>query len=112
MGGREIESLIEIDSRGVDITPDQPALLTAVDDILAHDIMILPSFAPGRGPFPAATGQWINQPEDWFVRRAAVCLYAALMVDTCMSLIGSRETLLIEGRFAEAQVFVRALARL
>ena len=45
-------------------------------------------------------------------RRAAVALYAALVADVALDLIGARERLLIEGRFSESQVFVRALARL
>jgi hypothetical protein len=45
-------------------------------------------------------------------RRAAISLYAALMADTSLDLIGARACILIEGRFANAQVFVRALARL
>jgi hypothetical protein len=39
-------------------------------------------------------------------------LYLALMSDAALELIGSREMLIVEGRFAEAQVFVRALATL
>ena len=112
MGGREIEALIEIDTRRVDIVPDQPALVAAVRDVVENDAMVLPGFVPGCGPFPAAQGRWIARPQDWFARRAAACLYAALMTDTSLSLIGAKQTLLIEGRFAEAQVFVRALASL
>jgi hypothetical protein len=51
-------------------------------------------------------------PTDHAARRAAVSLYAALVADASLDLIGSRGRLLIEGRFAEAQVFVRALAAL
>jgi len=40
------------------------------------------------------------------------CLFAALVVDSSLGLIGTRERLLVEGRFAEAEVFVRALATL
>lgn len=112
MGGREIEAQIEIDTRRVDIKPDQPALLAAVPDVFAADAMLLPTGAPGFGPFPAHQDRWINRPEDWFARRAAVCLYAALVAETSLSLIGTKERLLIEGRFAEAEVFVRALASL
>lgn len=112
MGGREIEMLIGLDTRQVDIKPDQPALLAAVAGLVAHDQMLLPTFAPGCGPFPHGEGHWINAPDDWFARRAAACLYAALVADEALELIGSRERLLIEGRFAEAQVFVRALAAL
>jgi sugar (pentulose or hexulose) kinase len=54
MGGREIESLIEIDTRRVDIKPDQPALLAAVPDLLAQGTMILPTLCRGFGPCPMA----------------------------------------------------------
>ncbi len=112
MGGREIETLIEIDTCRVDIVPDQPALLTAVPGLLATGAMLLPTIAPGCGPFPDGVARWIAEPEDHYARRAAVCLYAALVADTSLDLIGARETLLIEGRFSEAEVFVRALAAL
>ncbi|GGD55854.1 FGGY-family carbohydrate kinase [Aurantiacibacter arachoides] len=112
MGGREIESLIEIDTRRVDILPDQPHLLAAVAGVLDSGAMVLPTLAPGTGPFPDAACRWVNRPVDWYARRAAACLYAALVADVSLDLIGSRENLLVEGRFAEAQVFVRALAAL
>ncbi|MFM5924815.1 MAG: FGGY-family carbohydrate kinase [Novosphingobium sp.] len=112
MGGREIESVIEIDTRRVDIKPDQPALLAAVPQVIADGAMMLPTLAPGCGPFPDRAGGWVNEPKDWFARRAAMCLYAALVADRSLDLIGSAERLLVEGRFAEAEVFVRALAAL
>ena len=112
MGGREIETLIELDTRRVDIKPDQPALVAAVPRVLAAWAMILPTLAPGCGPFPHARFAFINRPDDWMERRAAACLYAALMADTALDLIGCRKQVLIEGRFAEAEVFVRALAAL
>ncbi|WP_225206706.1 FGGY-family carbohydrate kinase [Novosphingobium huizhouense] len=112
MGGREIEALIEIDTRRVDIKPDQPALLAAVPQVLRHNRMILPTLCGGCGPYPKATFTWINRPDDWYERRALACLYAALVADTSLDLIGASERLLVEGRFAEAEVFVRALAAL
>lgn len=112
MGGREIEQLIEIDTRQVDIKPDQPKLLAAVPGLIESGAMLLPTLAPGCGPFPFGQGQWINRPADWFARRAAACLYAAMVASTSLDLIGAKERLLVEGRFAEAEVFVRALAAL
>jgi len=112
MGGREIESVIGLDTRRVDIKPDQPALLAAVPALLVSGAMLLPTLAPGNGPFPNALGGWIAEPEDWYARRAAACLYAALVADASLDLIGSERRLLVEGRFAEAEVFVRALAAL
>lgn len=112
MGGREIESVIEIDTRRVDIKPDQPALLAAVPAAIGQCRMLLPTLAAGCGPFPHGEARWINPPEDWYERRAAMCLYAALVADASLDLIGARQCLLVEGRFAEAEVFVRALAAL
>lgn len=112
MGGREIETLIEIDTRRVDIKPDQPFILAAVPQVVAQGRMILPTLAPGTGPFPDGTFRWINGPVDGYEIRAAACLYAALVADTALELIGARECILVEGRFAEAEVFVRALAAL
>ena len=112
MGGREIEVLTGLDTRRVDIKPDQPALIAAVDQVLASGARVLPTFAPGFGPFGALRGRWIDMPTDQAARRAAVCLYAALVADAALDLIGARERILIEGRFAEAEVFVRGLASL
>lgn len=112
MGGREIETLTGIDTRRIDIVPDQPLLVAAVPDVVASGAMVLPTFAPGFGPFPRARGRWIGMPARAVQRRAAVSLYAALVADVSLDLIGARERILVEGRFAEAQVFVRALASL
>lgn len=112
MGGREIETLIEIDTRRVDIKPDQSALLAAVPKVVSDGAMVLPTLAPGCGPFPDSRSRWLNRPECWFERRAAACLYAALVANESLDLIGSKDRLLVEGRFAEAEVFVRALASL
>jgi len=83
-----------------------------VGAVLAAGALVLPTFAPGSGPFPQGRGQWISMPDDSFQQRAAVALYAALMADVSLNLIGSRGRLLVEGRFAESDVFVRALAAL
>lgn len=112
MGGREIETLIGLDTRRIDIAPDQPALLAALPEVLDNGAMVLPSFAPGFGPFPHGRGRWVAEPADHGTRRAAVSLYAALVADASLGLVGTQERLLIEGRFAEGQVFVRALAAL
>lgn len=112
MGGREIETLIGLDTRRIDIAPDQPALLAALPDVLAAGAMVLPSFAPGFGPFPHGRGDWIAEPAGSERRRAAVSLYAALLADAALDMVGTCERLLIEGRFAEGQAFVRALAAL
>ncbi len=112
MGGREIELLTGIDTRRVDITPDQPAILAAVAGVVASGAMVLPTLTPGVGPFADGVTKWTRRPDDSFALRAAVCLYVALVANTSLDLIGASGSILIEGRFAEAQSFVRALASL
>ena len=112
MGGREIEMLRGIDTRRGDIGPDPSDLLAAVPAVLRSGASILPTMTPGFGPFPRGRGRWIGKPLDPFERRAAVWLYAALVADVSLNLIGAKERVLIEGRFAETEVFVRALASL
>lgn len=103
MGGREIELLGErIDRPGLD----------GLADALVDMAMVLPGQVPGCGPFPDRVGRWINRPADGDARAAAVALYAALMADASLDLIGSRDCLLIEGRFAASEIFTRALATL
>lgn len=112
MGGREIELLTGIDARRIDIRPDQPMLLNAASAVMANGARVLPTFAPGFGPFPRHRGRWIDMPDEEAERRAAVSLYVALVADVALDLIGARERILVEGRFSEAAVFVRALAAL
>ena len=112
MGGREIELLTGIDARRIDIKPDQPELLAALKPVVEDLSMMVPTLAPGTGPFPRGRGHWLSMAHDAMQRRAAVCLYAALLADTSLNLIGARDCLLVEGRFAESDAFVRALATL
>lgn len=112
MGGREIEIVVESDVNRIDIAEDQPALLVAAIEAVASGAMLLPTLAPGCGPFPDGLGRWTAEPESPLHRRAAAALYAALLADASLDLIGSKERLLIEGRFAGSEVFVRALASL
>ena len=112
MGGREIEMLGGIDTRRGDILPDPSKLLAAVPAVLRSGAGVQPTMTQGFGPYPHGRGRWTTKPRDPFERRAAVCLYAALVADVSLNLIGARERVLIEGRFAEAAVFVRTLASL
>ena len=103
MGGREIELLGErIDIAGA----------SGLADVLTSGAMVLPSQVPGCGPFPDQVGRWINCPGHADERAAAIALYAALVADTSLDLIGASGRLLVEGRFAGSEVFTRALAAL
>lgn len=106
MGGREIETL------GGFGPADEAAALAMVPALLASGGMVLPCWVPGVGPFPRARGRWIAEPADPASRRAALGLYLALMTEASLGLIGTRGRVLVEGRFAESEVFVRALAAL
>lgn len=103
MGGREIELL------GARI--DRPGTAGLADALLDHT-MILPCQVAGCGPFPHTFGRWINRTGDADADAAAVALYAALMTDASLDLIGARDRLLVEGRFAASELYVRALATL
>jgi sugar (pentulose or hexulose) kinase len=112
MGGREAELIAGLDTWHLTEDYDPEALIARLPALIASGACVYPSFVPGVGPFPAHTGRWRNEPEDRSDKRAVLGLYLALMADVALDLIGSRERLLVEGRFAEAQVFVRALATL
>jgi sugar (pentulose or hexulose) kinase len=111
MGGREIE-LLTADTQRIDSHNDQAALVAAVADVLIREVMYLPTLSPGCGPYGNLRGRWSSEPSNDLERRAAVCLYAALVADSSLDLIGARDRLIVEGRFADSQVFVRALATL
>ncbi len=103
MGGRELELLgARIDHTGT----------AGLADVLHAGAMILPNQVPDCGPFPRAVGRWIDRPADPADQAAAAALYAALMADASLGLIGAKERLLVEGRFARSEIFVRALATL
>jgi hypothetical protein len=103
MGGREVELLGE--------AFDWPSL-DGIAEVLLDDAMVMPSHVAGCGPFPHSFGRLINWPSNPDARRAAVALYLALMADVSLDLIGAKDRLLIEGRFAASALFTRALAAL
>jgi sugar (pentulose or hexulose) kinase len=112
MGGREAELIGGVDSFALTDNYHPDALIARLPTLLANGAAAFPSFVPGVGPFPTSIGEWRNKPADAGDQRAITGLYLALMADAALNLIGSRERLLIEGRFAEAVIFVRALAAL
>lgn len=112
MGGREAELAGGVDSFRLTDTCKETDLLARVPGLVRRGIMAVPGFVAGVGPFPDARGTWINRPDDPLDLRAATDLYLALVADTALDLIGSRERLLVEGRFAEDGVLVRAIAAL
>lgn len=103
MGGRELELLgARIDHPGTD----------GLADVLLSGAMVLPNQVADCGPFPGPVGRWVDKPADPVEQAAAAALYAALMTDAALDLIGAKDRLLIEGRFARSELFTRALASL
>ncbi len=112
MGGREIELLIGLGKGRLDVVSEQPLVLAALNTVIANEVMVLPTMIPGCGPFPNGQSRWMTPPANNHERKAAISLFAAMMVDAMLGLIDARHMLLIEGRFASAEIFVRALATL
>ncbi len=110
MGGREIAVLTG--GGRVDIKADQADTMAAVPAVLAAGTRVLPTWTAGVGPYPNGSGRWEAMPNGEAARRAAICLYAALVADTALGLVGACERILIEGRFAEAEVITSAIAAL
>lgn len=109
MGGKEIERLCGGDSEQL-FAPQYFA--HAVKQAVKAGVMILPAFVPGVGPYPRGRGRWIGTPESDGVRIGAIALYTALVADMSLDLIGARERIVVEGRFAHQPAFVSALATL
>jgi sugar (pentulose or hexulose) kinase len=108
MGGREIElltgNLMALDTPEVHEIHHQ-ALMRAIQ----CEEMTLPGGVAGVGPYPKARRGPVPRRE---YPLAHAHLYAALLTDVSLDLIGSYDTLLIEGRFSAAPLFARALATL
>jgi len=110
MGGREIEILAGTEPSLRDSATETGRLSAAIQAVEAAQ-MIIPPCVPGVGPYPKA------KPPDLAAApegdpMALAQLYSAMLADVCLDLIGSHDTLLIDGRFSAAPVFVRALAAL
>lgn len=106
MGGREFEIL----TGGGTADPDQ----AAIDEVLTREIMALPTFVRGNGPYPRAQGRWTVDPDTLRpgVRTAAASLYAALMTATSLGLIGAAGPTIVEGPFTGNRLLLEALAAL
>lgn len=109
MGGREIELLGGAD---IDAPERQNPMMAAMQAVVSQEVMVLPTMASGTGPFPNARGGWTRAPADASESGAAIALYAALMCDVGLDLVGANGPVLIDGRFGRCVPFARALASL
>jgi sugar (pentulose or hexulose) kinase len=112
MGGREIAMLVAEDPPSTDEEATAETWDVAAMRAIELNEMILPGCIVGVGPFPNGTGESSIARRHGRDARAHAHLYAALVTDVSLDLIGSRDTLLIDGRFSQAPIFTRALATL
>jgi sugar (pentulose or hexulose) kinase len=109
MGGRELELITGNEACLIDARSAEKDHRTQAVEAVKRGKMLLPSTIRGVGPFPYAPLRPAPASAD---QTAVAHLYAALLADVSLDLIGSRDTLLIDGRFSQAPVFVQALAQL
>ena len=104
MGGREFEQL----------TAGQAAEPSAddIDRVIGGQVMALPTFAPGVGPFPKGVGRWSRDPGELSPgeRAAAASLYLALVTAESMAAAGAAGPVVVEGPFAANALYCAALS--
>lgn len=106
MGGREFDIMTE----GLSI-PLATELPDIVARVLERQMMALPSAVPGCGPYPHSALRWINaETASDEERYVAACIYAALMTETCLHLLGADGPVIVEGPFAGNTTYLDALA--
>ncbi len=103
MGGREF-AVISADWQGA-IAP------ATVQRVVDAGIMALPSFAPG-GPLPDHPGELVGRMPNAEERAAVALIYVALMVDLCLDLIHSNNTVIVDGGLNAGGLLAGLLAAL
>ncbi|MCA0031189.1 FGGY-family carbohydrate kinase [Mesorhizobium sp. B263B2A] len=103
MGGREFSVI----SDGWQGAIPNGSIQQAID----AGIMALPSFAPG-GPMPDRPGRLLGRMPDAGERAAVALLYVALMVDLCLDLIHSQNTVIVDGGLNVGGLLAGLLAQL
>jgi sugar (pentulose or hexulose) kinase len=107
MGGREIELLA-----GTNVPLHHDAGAAAAIQAVESGDMFLPSYTPGIGPYPNAPLREVSPISRRDAAMVKALLYAALLADASLELIGSCDTVVVDGRFSRAPIFVQALANL
>ena len=110
MGGREIELFAGRDDSATPVAASEQR--RAAIEAIEAGAMILPTLVPGVGPFPAGNHRRVGACDGALNRTTLAHIYAALLADASLDLLGSRERLVIEGRFSQAATFVEMLAAL
>ena len=103
MGGREYD----LASGGW----TRPIREEALASVMAKRAFALPSFAAG-GPVPDHAGHFSGPTVESEERAAAALLYVALMTDLSLDLIGSDNTIVIDGGLVKTGLYAAILAAL
>ncbi|RUX26693.1 carbohydrate kinase [Mesorhizobium sp. M7A.F.Ca.US.011.01.1.1] len=103
MGGREFATI----SAGWQGEIAGPVVQRVID----AGIMALPTFAPG-GPMSGHSGRLAGRTPDAEERAATALLYVALMVDLCLDLIHSNNTVIVDGGLNTGGLLAGLLAQL
>ena len=104
MGGREFERLTAGRERGY-----KPG---DVHGAIEKNVMLLPSVEPHSGPFQGRQQDWTVEEQNLSAgeRLVAISFYLALMTATGLEMIGALGPVLVEGPFAENEIYLDMLA--
>jgi Sugar (pentulose and hexulose) kinases len=103
MGGREFDTIRE----GASPRVSRESLQAVID----RRLFALPSFAPG-GPSQETRGEITGAIGSDVERAALALLYVTLMSDYCLDLIGSRNTIIVDGGLVKTGAYAEVLAQL
>lgn len=103
MGGREFTVISDGWQGAID--------RSTVQQVIDAGIMALPNFAPG-GPMPGHPGELVGRTPNAEERAAVALLYVALMVDLCLDLIHSDNTVIVDGGLNSGGLLASLLAQL
>ncbi|MRW92071.1 L-fuculose kinase [Duganella sp. FT80W] len=79
--------------------------------VISQGSMALPTFSPHGGPFQRRIGKLVGPPlAGGRERYALASLYCALVTDHCLSRLGSRGPIVIEGSFTANRLYAGLLA--
>ena len=103
MGGREFDV----------IRNGAAPRVTAADlqAVIERQVFALPSFAPG-GPVPETAGEIVRSVGSAAERAGLALLYVVLMTDLSLDLIGSRNTIIVDGGLVKTSLYAEVLAQL
>lgn len=107
-GGKEFELLA---GPAAEVQPS----FSTVRELVANDVLALPSFTGSAGPMPGTEhrGRVVGElPSGGAARVSLASLYCALMVAEQLDAVSSRHDIIVDGPFSQNAVFLGVLAAL